>query len=99
MWAPASGLSQKLPKIKALAGTAVVAPEPDHGMCLGQMPPHVPVSAQAGPHLTLLISRWSDTSRACRAVANPQGQSILNLQKHLERMASQTLSTYLQDPD
>lgn len=61
--------SRKLSKIKALAGAAVLTPEPAHGMCLGQVPAHVPMSAQAGPHLTL-VNHWPDTSRACPAAAS-----------------------------
>lgn len=74
--------SQKLLKIKALAGTAVPASGPAHGMCLGQVPPHASLSSQEGPHLMLLISHWPGTIRACTGCC--QGQSTLDLQEHLE---------------
>lgn len=83
-------LSQKLLKIKALAGTAVLACGPAHGMCLGQVPPHGSLSSQEGPHLMLLIIRWPDTIRARAGCC--QGQATLDLQEHLEVDGLQTLS-------
>lgn len=82
-------LSQKLSKIKALAGTAVLASGPAPGMCLGQVPPHASLSSQAGPHLMLLISHWPDTEFA-QAVAKDSPR--LTFKSTYKRVASQTVS-------
>lgn len=88
-------LSQKLSKIKALAGTAVLASGPAPGMCLGQVPPHASLSSQAGPHLMLLISHWPDTEFA-QAVAKDSPR--LTFKSTYKRVASQPLSAPLQGP-
>lgn len=82
-------LSQKLSKIKALAGAAVLASGPAPGMCLGQVPPHVSLSTQAGPHLMLLTSHWRDTEFA-QTVA--KDSPCLTFKSTYEWMASQTVS-------
>lgn len=82
-------LSQKLSKIKALAGAAVLASGPAPGMCLGQVPPHASLSSQAGPHLMLLISHWRDTEFA-QAVA--KDSPCLTFKSTYKWMASQTVS-------
>lgn len=82
-------LRQKLSKIKALAGAAVLASGPAPGMCLGQVPPHVSLSSQAGPHLMLLTSHWRDTEFA-QTVA--KDSPCLTFKSTYEWMASQTVS-------
>lgn len=82
-------LSQKLSKIKALAGAAVLASGPAPGMCLGQVPPHASLSSQAGPHLMLLISHWRDTEFA-QTVA--KDSPCLTFKSTYKWMASQTVS-------
>lgn len=74
-------LSQKLWKIKALAGQPSWPLSQPMGCAWARCHPMSP--CQPRPHLTFPISPWSDTTGQAQ-LCQPRGQSTLNLQEHLE---------------